>query len=183
MGMPHLGRFGLAGPSGNPSARPSPHLRAVAPMLRACLLVAIGMFLVRDSLPCGVRSTDVVGAPLTESADHADRTTLLPGELAGHEPPHVRGAAIRPGHLTLRSSFALASQSNEKSVGEGERGFRHRGFATATPERSKLLASVLLHGLRCAYVASAGVIGALSGSDFSSDFGWDRTMWPVPSAQ
>jgi hypothetical protein len=68
-------------------------------------------------------------------------------------------------------------------VGEGERGFRCRGFATAMSDGSKLLAYVLLHGLRCAYVASAGVIGALNSGDISSDFGWDRTTWPVPSAQ
>jgi hypothetical protein len=29
-------------------------------------------------------------------------------------------------------------------------------------------------------VASAGVIGALSGGDFSSDFGCERNTWPVP---
>jgi hypothetical protein len=40
--------------------------------------------------------TDVVGVPPTESAD---RPALLPGEIAGHEPTHVRG---RPQDLGIR---------------------------------------------------------------------------------
>lgn len=67
-------------------------------------------------------------------------------------------------------------------MGEGEWGFRRRGFATATPERSELLARVLLHGLRCVCTTSVGAIGALRIGNFSSDFDWDRIMWPEPSA-
>ena len=59
---------------------------------------------------------------------------------------------------------------------ERDEDFRRRGFATTTPERSGLLARVLLRDLRCVLSASVGAIEALRAGDCSSDFDRDRII-------
>jgi hypothetical protein len=73
-------------------------------------------------------------------------------------------------------------QQSEIEESEREEDFRRRGFATTTPERSELLARVLLRNLRCVLSASVGAIEALRAGDCSSNFNRDRITWPEPFA-
>ena len=85
-----------------------------------------------------------------------------------------------PSHPEVLWSQAPApvERSGER---ERDEDFHRRGFATTTPERSGLLARVLLRDLRCARSVPVGVIEELRAVNSSSDFNRDRTAWPGSS--